>query len=264
MDNIEITQSSLFEEYLKQEKNEDKVFHRPSNHTRREIKSTPVLIVIASILLLGTGGWFIYNNIYIPYKIDKEAPRYYTFSKGTNLRSSQLVGVDDNILQTLPYGTELITYENDNDWGHVKAAGKKGFISSFYILPKEDFLLLNAVFGDIESRECISTAKCKLAILDYLKRNNFNTGTAGWQVYTRAEDIKPNAVFYPRFYDKNSKFTDFAFLIKNNGTGERRLAYYSFLEDETPVFRFEEPAPETGYIKDMGVRGYKVVTSYTY
>lgn len=76
------------------------------------------------------------------------------------------------------------------------------------------------------------------------------SGSTGWQIYTKTKGQKPNTVFYPRLYDKSSKFTDFVFVTKNNASGERVVVCYSFdNETETPVFRFKSAAPSEGYIK---------------
>ena len=224
----------------------------------------PLLFTGAGLLLLA-GAVMGYLFFYVPYKRDKDAPRYYTYSNITNLRSSQITGTDFGILEKLPYGTELITYTYEPEWSDVKVkTGKKeitGYIASPFILPEDDFFRLNSVFGDNESKDCISTAKCRLALLDYLKRNHFNQKVnelsrnneynKEWQVYAKPENVKPNTIAYPRLFDRNSKFTDFAVIIKNSHTGERRLFIYSFTENEIPVFRYEENAPRSGDIKSI-------------
>ena len=237
------------------------------NHTNPQTPANnlkPLLFTGAGLFLLA-GIVIGYLFFYVPYKRDKDAPRYYTFSNITNLRSSQIAGTDFGVLEKLPYGTELITYTYEPEWSEVKLkTGKKeitGYIASPFIIPEDDFFRLNSAFGDNESRECISTAKCRLALLDYLKRNHFNQKVnelsqnnehnKEWQVYAKPENVKPNTVFFPRLFDRNSKFTDFAVIIKNNNTGERRLFIYSFTENETPVFRYEENAPRSGDIKNI-------------
>ncbi|MDR2147508.1 MAG: hypothetical protein LBE91_13720 [Tannerella sp.] len=224
-----------------------------------------LLITVALALLFSVGGYFGYTDYYLPRKIDREAPRFYTFANITNLRSSEIAGTDFNIVEKLPYGAELITYSNNTEWSRVKLkTGNKsvtGYISSVFILPKDDFFLLNSVFGDNDSRACINTGKCRMALLDYLKRGALNKSydnasgeykyTGEWQVYTKPEDVKPNTVLYPRLFNRNSKFTDFVFIIKNNTTGVRRIVVYSFEDDETPVFRYEGQAQGEGYLKNV-------------
>lgn len=109
----------------------------------------------------------------MPAKIDREAPRYYTISNMTNLRSSKSAGAEYNKIGSIPFGSELITYSHEADWSEVKdATGKRGFIASNYIVEKSDFYRLNSIFGDASSREIIQTVKCRRALLNYFKEHN--------------------------------------------------------------------------------------------
>jgi len=213
-------------------------------------KKTLVLIFAMSAIALIVFGVFYYQNIYLPEKIDKEAPRYYTFADKTVLRSTREAGVDYSRIASLNYGSELITYSHDiGGWSEVKdASGNKGYISSGYLLDKTDFAILNNIFGDTESKQCISTSKCRLALLNYYKINNLNDT---WKVFSRPKDIKINTVFYPRIYNKNSKFTDFAVIIKNTQTSERKILVFGFNDDETLAWTKDGNAPVEGYIKKI-------------
>ena len=228
-------------------------------------------------LLVAAGGILSYVCWYRPYRRDKEAPRCYTFAENTNLRSSQIAGIDYNRIATLPYGTELIAYEQGPEWSRVKTDGTTGYIASEFILPQADFLWLNGIFGDAESRACIGTAKCRLALLGYFKEKGYYGKPQGdllytglqtrWQVFAKPENVKPNTVFFKRLYDPYSKFTDFAVIIRNTRSEERRLLLFSFDEDETPHLMYEEEAPRTGDIRDIVVKqgygGAQVKVSYT-
>lgn len=216
-------------------------------------KNKPVITIsiIAGILLaiIGALGYFLW---YVPYVKDRDAPRTYVVANNVFLRSSRMSGVEYNILAKIPYGTEVITYNKFDEWADVKVEGQKGVIASPYLLDSDDFVLLNSVWGDSDAKGCIESSKCRLAILDYLKKNHMKTGPNAWQVYTKPINQKPNNVFYPRLYNKNSKFTDFMFILGDNATGNRVLVCYSF-EDTTekPIFRFSTGAPQAGYIKSV-------------
>ena len=207
-------------------------------------------IVLGGLLLAGgIMGYFLW---YVPYAKDRDA-----------LRSSQMAGVEYNILEKIPYGSELITYNKNAEWASVKVNGIEGYMASPYLLTQADFNLLNGVWGDTDSRMCISSSKCRLAILDFYKDNQLASGSTGWQIYTKNKGQKPNTVFYPRLYDKSSKFTDFVFVTKNNASGERVVVCYSFdNETETPVFRFKSAAPSEGYIKNATVSYGKIKISF--
>lgn len=244
-----------------------------SEHNR---KISGVIVFLLIIAACG-GGYFYYDNIYLPEKIDREAPRYYTFANSVILRSSQSSGADFNKVGSLPYGTELITYEYGKDWSKVKVnapngAGERleGYIASPFILNKHDFFLLNSIFGDVDSKETIATTKCRLALLNYFKEKQYigsltaemlseagisiipNT-TNQWQVFSRSARLKPNTVLYKRLINKDSKYTDFAMLIKNISTNERKLLYFYFDDDETPHLASEQDAPQNGFIRDASI-----------
>ena len=209
-----------------------------------------VAAIIGVVLLVGGAvGYFIW---YIPYAKDRDALRTYVIAPNVFLRSEQVAGVEYNVLDKIPYGSEIITYEKGAEWSVVKAKGKEGFMASDYLLGKEEFDLLHGAWGDVDSKECIATTKCRRAILDFYQRNNLYSGHHGWQIYTKHKDAKPNSVFYPRLYDRGSKFTDFIFIVKNNMGENRMLACYSF-EDETekPIFRFSVDVPKNGYISNV-------------
>jgi hypothetical protein len=220
---------------------------KPENNKK---KLTLIFILVS--LAIVVFGIFYYFNIYIPAKIDREAPRYYTIADKTNLRSSKEAGVDYNRIASLNYGSELITYSHNVDgWSDVKdASGNKGFISSEFLLDKTDFGILNGIFGDQESKLCISTAKCRLALLSYYKTNNLSSS---WKVFCRLKDLKPNSVLYPRLFNKNSKFTDFAVIIKNMDTGDRKVLIFGFNDDGSLAWAKEGFAPAVGYIQKMSV-----------
>ena len=194
---------------------------------------------------------------------DKEAERTYVVSNSVMLRSTQMAGVEYNVLDRVYYGGEVITYDRSGEWASVKAHDKEGFIHSDYLLAKPDFELLNGVWADADALQCVFTAKCRLAVLDYLKSKNLKTGSSGWQIYTMKKGMKPNTIAFPRLYDSNSKFTDFIFVIKNNATSARKVVCYSF-DDETaaPKFRFDTDAPENGNITEAKWQGKSVKISF--
>ena len=203
------------------------------------------LILLASII----GA--VYHFWYKDYRIDQTTPRTFVYATNLFLRSSKVADVDDNRLGTIPYGSELITYSNENGWAYVKTNGQKGYVSSDYLLESVDFFLLNSVWGNEEAKELVPTAKYRLALLDYYKRAGLKGGTE-WQLYTKSPGSKEDNVFYSRLFNKNSRFVDFAFLLKNNQTGERRFVLYSFdNETEQPIFCHAMEAPKDAFINDI-------------
>lgn len=193
--------------------------------------------------LIGYFGW------YLPYKKDRDAERTYVYASSLILRSEKLAGVEYNKIGNLLYGTELITYSRDEEWAEVKANGKEGFVSSKFLLNKSQFDILSKIWGDYESQNTITSTKCRNALMDFCN----NRSNEGWQVFSRGVKTKPNFMFYPRVYNKLSKFTDF-FCVLKNGAGDLKMIAYSF-DDETevPIFRTAFNIEGTGLIESISL-----------
>lgn len=255
------------------------VYEEEQRHRSPLIWLIPVFVLLFCAVI---GGYFYYYKVYLPDKIDREAPRFYTISNMTNLRSSKSSGAEYNKIGSLPFGSELITYSHDSDWSDVKdATGKRGFIASNYIVDKSDFNRLNSIFGDASSREIIQKVKCRRALLNYFKEHNFIGNSSQceldsikpkvvpnsdnqWQVFTRAKGVKPNSVWFGRATDSNSKYTDFAVIITNVKTDDRRFLLFSFDEAENPTLVYEEKTTAK-YIEDVySYGGSDIMVEYYY
>lgn len=243
-----------------------------------------IVPLIVLLICAGIGGWFYYQKVYLPEKIDREAPRYYTIANATNIRTSKSSGGDFNKIGSVPFGSELITYSYDTDWSEVKDAnGNRGFVASDLIVEKSDFYRLNSIFGDASSREIIETVKCRRALLNYFKEHNYIGKIAQsdlqnivpqvqpnsqnqWQVFTRAKGVKPNSVYFSRVINSASKFTDFAVVITNISTQDKRLLLFTFADDESSSLVYEEET-SASYIENIynyGNGNYGVAYYYAY
>lgn len=241
-------------------------------------------IIILLFLIVSGAGVLLYTKLIKPRKIEKaallmemESPRYYVFAPSMVLRSSSRTDVDNNKLGSLPYGTELITFEHGAEWSVVKVSsdnleinGLKGFVASPYILEKSDFCLLNSIFGDENSKEVIETAKCRKALLDYYKAHDYigiitpvnsdgldlpvPTNENQWQIFCMPKGESTNNTYFKRLIHSDSKYTDFAVIIKNAITGKRKLLYFYFDDDETPHLFLEQAAPDEGTIKKITLK----------
>ena len=244
----------------------------------------PTLIAVLLICIAGgVGGYFYYENVYIPEKIDREAPRTYPIVN-LQLRSSKMAGGDFNKVTMVPYGGELITYDNDGEWAKVKyvmPSGEnsyEGFVASAYLVDKKDFYILNSLMGDNDVREVLATAKVRRALLEYFKQNGMigklspemqsEIGVSvptdnQWQVVFHRGQTKPNEVLFKRLVDPSSKFTDMAVLIENVKSRERKALLFHFDDDETPrlILEDSETIPQSGYIKDVvpSENGYRIL-----
>lgn len=243
-------------------------------------KPFPWLVLITAIILImaACGGGY-YQMHYKPMARDRDAPRYYTFASNVIFRSSKESGADYNKIMTLPYGSELITYDYGPEWVYGKTNEKEGYVSTKLTLDKKDFYLLNSIFGDNDSKATIETIKCRKSLLKYFKDKNYigkmdetlqreafgylQTMKEVWQVFAKGKDIKPNTVAYPRIFNKSSKFTDFAVILKNIKTNHRRLLVFTFSDTEEATLIIDEIAPDLGDIivtkaKKTGIQSIKI------
>ncbi len=259
-----------------------------------------IIIVIIALLLLGggIGGWFYYKNVYLPEKRDAEAPRYYTFATSVRMRSTSEFDVEYNKMESLPYGTEVLVYDSmpgEYFYGKVAprdATGKvikdrcmEGYVAYPYMLPKSDFFLLNSIFGDDDARQMLDESRYRRALLQYFKEHNYVgdipadklemyglqhlANADRWQVFCKNKKATSNNVYRSRKYNKESKYPDVAIILKNLGSGERRMLFYTFDDDETPHLLCEQAAPRYGYMKDGTLKlegsyysGYNVDVKY--
>jgi hypothetical protein len=224
------------------------------------------VIPIAATLIVIASSFALYYLWYVPYNQDRNALRMYSYANSLVFRSSSVAGVDYNVIGNVPYGSEILVYNLTEDWAQCKHEGKKGVLSSNFLLNKEEFHLLNGIFADVVARDAIPTTKCRKALLQYLKSRKLMTKIDPtlynefykaqptgdeWQIIAKNKDIKPNAVAFPRVYNPSSKFSDFACIITNLKTKERRFLLFAFSDTEEPMLIFEQPAPPTGWISSV-------------
>ena len=232
-----------------------------------------VIGIILAVICLGGAifGWFYYDNVYLPEKIDREAPRTYPMVN-VFLRSSKMAGGDFNKIATVPGSDELITYEDDGEWAKVKyiphgenAKPMVGYVASDYLLNKRDLYQLTSMLSDNDVREVLATSKVRKGLIDYYNRKGItgkisqeNAQEVGlpyspsdqWQVMFHRGQTKPNEVYFKRVYNPDSKFTDMAVIIENVSSGAKKLLYFTYDDDETPHLRAEGDY-HNGVIKDM-------------
>lgn len=239
----------------------------------RKKRTGLVIGVIFAVICLGSAifGWFYYDNVYLPEKIDREAPRTYPIVN-VFLRSSKMAGGDFNKIATVPGSDELITYEDDGEWAKVKyiphgenAKPMVGYVASDYLLNKRDLYQLTSMLSDNDVREVLATSKVRKGLIDYYNRKGItgkisqeNAQEVGlpyspsdqWQVMFHRGQTKPNEVYFKRVYNPDSKFTDMAVIIENVSSGAKKLLYFTYDDDETPHLRAEGDY-HNGVIKDM-------------
>lgn len=270
------------------------------NSSIKESPSNKTLLILAIVLLViagVVGGVIYWNKVYLPAKRDAEAPRYYVISSSLNIRSSTFFDGDANMLGKVTYGTELIVYDDSvpGEYFHCKfapvdAKGKvikeqvlEGYVHYDYVLPKNDFFLLNSIFGNDDAKEILSETRYKKALLEVYKRNNFigdltyeqadrygfshdmiRDASGRYQVFCRNKKATSNNVYRSRKYRKDSKYPDAAILLDNlDDVNDRLLLYFVFDDDSTPHLLISCHIHDKGYMKDGTLKLYENYGNYS-
>lgn len=256
-----------YEQEIKQEQNRN---NEPEPEVEKKSKM-PIIIGIIGFVLILFLSYFFWGKDYLR---DKNATRMYSFARSLALRSSPAGGGDYNMIGNIPYGSEVLVYDNGIEWVNCKVNGQEGFASPKYLLNKMDFQELNAILADEDTRTAVTQTRFKKALLSYFRDNSiigkmdesiqkelYGTASAKevWQLFAKAEINVPNTVYFSKQSSQNSKFNDFACIIKNNSTEERKILIFSFDDNENPKFEVEDSAPAEGSIKDI-IYGYDGLT----
>ena len=244
----------------------------PAYEQRRDVETEPetsssskaplffgILILLIALVL----GYVFWGKAYLR---DKDATRMYSFANSLALRSSPAGGGDYNMIANIPYGSEVLVYDNGTDWVNCKLNGQEGYASPKYLLNKMDFQELNAILADVDTRTAVSQTRFKKALLSYFRDNNLIgkmdvemqkevyglvTAREVWQLFAKAETNTSNNVYFSKKSKQNSKFNDFACIIKKENTNERKILIFSFDDSENPKLEGQDFAPENGYISSI-------------
>ncbi|MBA4319891.1 MAG: hypothetical protein C0412_15945 [Flavobacterium sp.] len=260
--------------YEPEKKQEQNRYNEPEPEVENKSKM-PILIGVIGFVLLLVLGYFFWGKDYLR---DKNATRMYSFARSLALRSSPAGGGDYNMIGNIPYGSEVLVYDNGIDWVNCKVNAQEGFASPKYLLNKMDFQELNAILANEDTRTAVTQTRFKKALLSYFRDNSIigkmdesiqkelygaTTAKEVWQLFAKAETNVPNTVYFSKKSSQNSKFFDFACIIANNNTGERKILIFSFDDNENPKFEVEDSAPAEGSIADI-TYGYDGLTpTYT-
>lgn len=244
----------------------------PAYEQRRDVETepetsssskTPLFFGILILLIALVLGYVFWGKAYLR---DKDATRMYSFANSLALRSSPAGGGDYNMIANIPYGSEVLVYDNGTDWVNCKLNGLEGYASPKYLLNKMDFQELNAILADVDTRTAVSQTRFKKALLSYFRDNNLIgkmddemqkevyglvTAREVWQLFAKAETNTSNNVYFSKKSKQNSKFNDFACIIKKENTNERKILIFSFDDSENPKLEGQDIAPENGYISSI-------------
>lgn len=271
--------------------------------TGKKLSNKTLFIVALSLFILVgiVGGLVYYFEFYLPAKRDAEAPRYYVCSTSLKIRNSPFFDGESNIAGRVSYGAELIVYDSiPGDYYYCKfcphdATGKvikdqiiEGYVHYDYLLPKDDFFLINSILGNDDAKKMLAETRYKKALLHFFKDNDLIGGlteeqverfglskemlrnaNGRYQVFCRDPKAKSNNVYRSRKYRPDSKYPDAAIILDNiDNRDDRLLLYFVFDDDESSRLIFSSHIKNRGYMKDGTLKlceyydGYGIVVEF--
>lgn len=193
---------------------------------------------------------------------DSDGVKSYVYTAKTELYKSSEGISENNILSNIPYGTLVDVTSQKGGFSEVEVDGKEGYVMSDMLLKENDFKLLDGVWGNAMASECVIINRYRLAILNYVKASHMQTGKNGWQLMAKDMKTLPNSVLYPNINNGYDKFPDFAFVLINTKTNEKRAAVYSFTDDGQPKLVYEEQA-EKAYMYSVVYKNGTYIINYS-
>lgn len=193
---------------------------------------------------------------------DSDGVKSYVYTAKTELYKSSEGISENNILSNIPYGTLVDVTSQKGGFSEVEVDGKEGYVMSDMLLKENDFKLLDGVWGNAMASECVIINRYRLAILNYVKASHMQTGKNGWQLMAKDMKTLPNSVLYPNINNGYDKFPDFAFVLINTKTNEKRTAVYSFTDDGQPKLVYEEQA-EKAYMYSVVYKNGTYIINYS-
>lgn len=187
----------------------------------------------------------------------------FTYAETTNLRSSKLATSRSNIVSQIPYNTEVLV-ANQGEWSLVKWGDKEGYVESWHLLSKDDFDLLDSIFGDNRSMKLLCDPAHRMALFSYYKDNNlygyssreipavYQRNEKGWQAFHK-EDVKDcSSIVFSKIRNENGKYDDLAMVISNSINSKKRMLIFTFDEmTSKPILFYEDPSPKSEQIKEI-------------
>jgi len=187
----------------------------------------------------------------------------FTYAETTNLRSSKLATSRSNIVSQIPYNTEVLV-ANQAEWSLVKWGDKEGYVESWHLLSKDDFDLLDSIFGDNRSMKLLCDPRHRMALFSYYKDNNlygyssreipatYQRNEKGWQAFHKKDVKDCSSIVFSKIRNENGKYDDLALVISNSINSKKRMLIFTFNEmTSKPILFYEDPSPKSEQIKEI-------------
>lgn len=250
-------------------------------------KALVIAVIVAGVILLclAVYGAYIYLNDNDKDEVKIEAVELsglqlaegntaYVVSR-LKLRTTPDANSLYNVSAVLPVGTTLRITGIEDAWCKVDVlgpsyAGYSGWVARRYIVNARDFAILNSIFASDMAREAIKESYMQYALLQYFNKMNYigRISDAGlraaglsemernadnqWQVEVTSLPPYASEMWTHKLINPSASVPDFAVIIKNIVSNDRRLLYFTFDENENAtLYREINSIPESGRISDI-------------
>lgn len=186
-----------------------------------------------------------------------------------NLRAEPSLSSKRSVKAVLPYGTEVQIQKLDGPWSYVKVVGPmyrglEGWVATHYVVSPSDFTLLKSFIANDDTYKSIKESYYLYALLQYFNERNFigrlsnaQLADIGLSDFKRSDEnqweIKvtnlppyPSEILTQKLINPACPYKDLAVIITNLSTGQRRLLYFTFDNDEHATLYRDIALPALG------------------
>jgi hypothetical protein len=217
---------------------------------------------LVAFFIAAVAGYYLITLLLAP-----KYPPLYVFAESVSLRVAPTTKSER--IGTLEYGTKVFPVkespvfdiEEEAQWYPVKANGSKGYVHNDLLLSERDFQLLEGVLSEPGVKALVQKTSYRRAVIDYM--NSRGLDYTLWKIVPNTDRGTATSVYLGKVLDRRSKIVDFAILLDNVETGERKFLLFSFDSDEKPFLVEEQVAPSRGFISSVSKRGSAFVVNYS-
>lgn len=180
----------------------------------------------------------------------------------TNVFMRQYADINSSKVREKSYqeGESFQVLAEEGNWLKIKAAdGNIGYMLSEYYATPAEYTFIQGIFADQETKELFTSARHKITLLNYFKKNNW-IGDISDQVEKEIYgDISSREIRQVHGLEQKSRFNvtvimdltpyekyDLVCLIR--GESDEHLIIYAYEDDNTPVEIYTKTIPGTNHL----------------
>lgn len=194
---------------------------------------------------------------------EEKGTTMFSFVEVLEFRSKPNTETNANIIGQLFYGDSVKVLSIDSGWAHCVVADKKGYVAAEFLLDRQHFYELDAIFADRNARILTKYSYWRKGLLKYftsrgiignlspelqLEFYGHQLESDKWQIFA-SDNNYYNSILSVE--NPNSQYSSIGIIIKNINTDERKFLLLGFNPDTSPILLHEADAPKAGNIKSV-------------